>query len=194
MNSGQSHGLYWASEWAITEQPSALIIYNWTFHRSCGSGKWVPDTKSSDFACQSKGSLAFLNVEQDLEYFMCASTQRHKCTHFKALYNWVDLTPQQCSLGMFLMQGHVLLLLQDQVERILSASSAFYCNITQNWVCPGKLAWPAVPQERMWRVMSETGRKRGKEYKGKLERKDRCSKTISSTREARKQRNVKASF
>lgn len=38
----------------------------------------MPDTKSSGFTCQSKGSLAFPNVEQDLEYFMCVSTQSHK--------------------------------------------------------------------------------------------------------------------
>lgn len=46
----------------------------------------MSDTKSSDFTCQSESSLAFLNVEQDLEYFICViSTQSHKCTHFKAL-------------------------------------------------------------------------------------------------------------
>ena len=76
--------LYWVSEWITTELPSGLVIYDLTLHGTCGTGKQVPDTKSSDFMCRPRGFLAFLNADQNLEYFMCVSMQSHRCIHFKA--------------------------------------------------------------------------------------------------------------
>lgn len=76
--------LYWVSEWIITELTSGLIICDLILCGSCSTGNGVPDTRSSDFTCQPKGSMAFLNINQNLEYFMCVSRQNHILIHFRA--------------------------------------------------------------------------------------------------------------